>query len=67
MTEALDGLIERLERTADELREGGLSPQRAASLVDECARLAAEAGSRLDREIRAHDEGAASGQLPLGP
>jgi len=65
MAEPLDALVERLERAAAELRAGDLSPERAAALVDECARLAGEAGGRLDREVRAGDEGA-SGQLPLG-
>ncbi len=60
----LDELIDRLERTAAELRAGELAPERAAALVDECARLAAEAGSRLDRAVRTGDEGA-PGQLPL--
>lgn len=60
----LDGLIERLEHTAAELRGGELTPERAAALVEECARLAAEAGSTLDRSVRAADH-AGSGQLPL--
>ena len=38
--EALDRIVERLERTAAELRAGDLEPERAAALVDECARLA---------------------------
>ncbi len=62
---SLQDLTDRLEQTAAHLRAGDLSAERAAALVDECARLAAEAGSQLDRETRAHDEGAASGQLPL--
>jgi hypothetical protein len=47
--EALDRIVERLERTAAELRAGDLPPERAAALVDECARLAVEAGAELDR------------------
>lgn len=62
--EALDRIVERLERTAAELRSGDLEPDRAAALVDECARLAAQAGAELDREVRAAD--APSGQLALG-
>jgi exonuclease VII small subunit len=62
--EALDRIVERLERTAAELRAGDLEPERAAALVDECARLAAQAGAELDREVRAAD--APSGQLALG-
>jgi hypothetical protein len=63
--EALERIVERLERTAAELRAGDLSPERAATLVDECARLAGEAGAELDREVRAADQGAPSGQLAL--
>jgi exonuclease VII small subunit len=62
--EALDRIVERLERTAAELRAGDLEPERAAALVDECARLAAQAVAELDREVRAAD--APSGQLALG-
>jgi hypothetical protein len=53
--DALDAVIEKLERTAAELRSGDLAPARAAALVDECARLAAEAGAELDRAMRAPD------------
>jgi hypothetical protein len=59
----LEELVERLERTAAELRSGELEPERAAALVDDCARLAAEAGAELDREVRAAD--APAGQLAL--
>jgi hypothetical protein len=62
--EALDRIVQRLERTAAELRAGDLAPERAAALVDECARLATEAAAELDREVRASD--APSGQLALG-
>ena len=62
----LDTLVERLERTAAELRGGELSTERAASLVDDCARLAAEAGAELDRRVRAEDAGpGVAGQLAL--
>jgi hypothetical protein len=61
--EALERIVERLERTAAELRSGDLDPERAARLVDECARLATEAGAELDREVRAAD--APAGQLAL--
>jgi hypothetical protein len=64
--EALDRIVERLERTAAELRAGDLSPERAAQLVDECASLAVQAGTELDREVRAADQGGPSGQLALG-
>ena len=61
----LDTLVERLERTAAELRTGELSTERAASLVDDCARIAAEAGAELDRRVRAADSAGATGQLAL--
>ena len=54
----LDDLVDRLEHTAAELRAGELEPERAAALVDECARMAAEAGAELDRGVRAADAGA---------
>ena len=61
----LDELTERLERTAAELRGGDVTPERAAALVEECARLAAEAGAALDREVRAADAAGPAGQLAL--
>jgi exonuclease VII small subunit len=67
--EALERIVERLERAAAELRSGAIEPERAAALVDECARLAGEAGAELDREVRAADAGAGgdrlTGQLAL--
>ena len=63
----LDELASRLERTAADLRSGDLAPERAAALVDECARLASEASAELDRRVRASDAGGgAPGQLALG-
>ena len=65
--DSIDDLVARLEAAATELRAGELSPERAAALVDECARLAAEAGAELDRRVRAADAAApAPGQLALG-
>ena len=62
----LEELATRLERAAAELRAPELAPERAAALVDECARLASEAGAELDRRVRAIDGGAAGpGQLAL--
>lgn len=60
MPESLEVLVTRLERTADELRTGDLQPQHAAALVDDLARIAAEAGGELDRRVRLGDQ-------PLGP
>jgi hypothetical protein len=64
----LDDLVTRLERAAVELRAGELAPERAAALIDECARLASEAGAELDRRVRAGEGGGAlaPGQLALG-
>jgi hypothetical protein len=66
--ERLDDLVTRLERAASELRAGELAPERAAALVDECARLASEASAELDRRVRSGDAGGAAtpGQLALG-
>jgi len=65
----LDELVARLEHAAQQLRTGDLPADRAAALVDECARIAAEAGAELDRRVRAGDSavgGPAPGQLALG-
>ena len=65
-SEPLDRLTERLERAAAELRSGTLTPERAAAVVDECARLAGEASVELDRQVRAGDAGSGgAGQLAL--
>jgi hypothetical protein len=61
----LEQLIERLERAAAELRGGELTGERAAAVVDECARLAAEASAQLDRDARAAEAAGAPGQLAL--
>lgn len=60
MPDTLDVLVTRLERTAAELRSGHLQPDHAAGLVDDLARMAAEAGGELDRRVRLGDQ-------PLGP
>jgi hypothetical protein len=60
----LESLVDRLEQIAIALRAGELEPERAAALVDECARLAAEAGAELDRSVRAGESGL-PGQLEL--
>ena len=53
MTEPLDDLIERLERAAEQLRSGELSPDAAATMVEDCAALAGQAGAELERRARA--------------
>ena len=54
--DTLDDLIGRLERAAEQLRSGELSADAAATLVEDCAALAAEAGAELDRRARAAAE-----------
>lgn len=56
----LDALIDRLERAAEQLRSGELSTDAAAGLVEDCAALATQASSELERLARA----AASEPLP---
>jgi hypothetical protein len=65
-SDSLEDIANRLEQAAAWLREPDLPAERAVALIDECARLATEAGARLDREARAADEGGTPGQLPLG-
>jgi len=65
--DTLETLVTRLEQAAVALRAGDLEPERAAGLVDECARLAAEAGAELDRQVREGERGTpVPGQLALG-
>ena len=45
-TTTLDTLVERLERAAEQLRTGDLSPDAAAGLVEDCAALASQARAR---------------------
>jgi hypothetical protein len=49
----LDELITRLERAAEQLRSGELSSDAAATLVEDCASLATQAGVELERRARA--------------
>ena len=60
MPETLEILVSRLERAASELRSGDLEPHAAAAVVDDLARIAAEAGGELERRVRIGDQ-------PLGP
>lgn len=57
---ALDPLVERLERAAEQLRCGDLSADAAASVVEDCAAVASQAAAELERRARA----AASEPLP---
>ncbi|HZO35869.1 MAG TPA: hypothetical protein VFB41_03220 [Solirubrobacteraceae bacterium] len=49
----LDELITRLDRAAEQLRSGDLSSDAAATLVEDCAALAAQASAELERLTRA--------------
>jgi len=65
-----DPLIElraRLEEAAAHLRSGQLEPEAALALIEECARLAAEASTQVDERVRAALEPLPDlpGQLPL--
>jgi hypothetical protein len=64
MTDPLDDLRElttRLREAAERLRDESLSPDDAAGVIEECGRLAAEAGAELDRRSRA-----TAGEPPAG-
>jgi hypothetical protein len=63
--DALDGLIDRLDRAAEQLRSGELSPDAAATLVEDCAALATQAGAELERRARAAVEEPLPGQDSL--
>jgi len=52
MADELTTLIERLERAAEQLRSGDLSQDAAASLVEDCAAMAGQAGAELERRAR---------------
>jgi len=52
VSEPLDELISRLDRAAEQLRSGELSPDAAATMVEDCAALAAQAASELERLAR---------------
>jgi len=51
--EHLDDVIARLERAAEQLRSGELSPDAAASMVEDCASLASQAATELEQLSRA--------------
>jgi hypothetical protein len=64
-TDSLDDLIARLERAAEQLRSGELSTDSAATLVDECAALANQAGVELEHRLRAEPFAPPPGQDSL--
>lgn len=63
--ERLDDLIARLERAAEQLRSGELSPDAAATLVEDCAALATQAAAELEQLTRAEASVPAPGQDSL--
>jgi hypothetical protein len=68
MTEAdttLDELVVRLERAAEQLRSGDLSADAAATVVEDCAAIAAQASAELERRAREADREPLPGQDTL--
>ena len=63
--EHLDDLIGRLERAAEQLRSGELSPDAAATMVEDCASLATQAAAELEQLTRAEVSAPAPGQDTL--
>jgi hypothetical protein len=64
-TTTLDALVERLERAAEQLRTGDLSPDAAAGLVEDCAAVASQASAELDRMARESAQAPIPGQDSL--
>ena len=62
---ALDQLVERLERAAEQLRSGDLSSDAAAGLVEDCAAIASQASAELERLARASQHEPLPGQDSL--
>ncbi|MDP9401032.1 MAG: hypothetical protein M3P39_08850 [Actinomycetota bacterium] len=62
---ALDPLVERLEGAARRLRSENLSPDAAARVVEDCASLAAQAATELERLARQGSEVGLPGQDAL--
>jgi hypothetical protein len=63
--EHLDDLITRLERAAEQLRSGELSPDAAATMVEDCASLATQAAAELEQLTRAEISAPPPGQDTL--
>ena len=63
--ERLDEVIARLERAAEQLRSGELSPDAAATMVEDCASLATQAAAELEQLSRADAFAPAPGQDTL--
>ena len=63
--DTLDELIARLEGAAEQLRSGEISPDVAATLVEDCAALATQASAELERRSRAEVSAPPPGQDTL--
>jgi len=63
--ERLDDLITQLGRAAEQLRSGELSPDAAATMVEDCASLATQAAAELEQLTRAEASTPAPGQDSL--
>jgi exonuclease VII small subunit len=64
-SEHLDETISQLERAAEQLRSGELSPDAAATLVEDCAALATQAAAELEQLARSEVPAPAPGQDTL--
>ena len=62
---SLDELVEKLDRAAEQLRSGDLSPDAAATLVEDCSALASQASAELERLARAAAQEPLPGQDSL--
>jgi len=63
--EDLEDLIGRLERAAEQLRSGEISPDVAATMVEDCASLATQAAAELEQLTRVETPSPAPGQDTL--
>jgi hypothetical protein len=61
----LGEISERLERSAERLRDGDLDAEEASRITGECAELAAQAAAELDRLAKATPHDASPGQEEL--
>ena len=64
-TTTLDALVARLERAAEQLRNGDLSADAAAGLVEDAAGVASQASAELERMARAAQQEPIPGQDSL--
>lgn len=65
MTPRLEPMRLELEEAARRLKDGDLSNDEAAALVERLAEMAGELGRALDRDASAGETGVSPGQEPL--